>query len=250
MVGSRNIRTALVSSLTPLQTSCNIDILKGRTGRIGNIGLATSFYNERDADLAEALVKTMCETHQVIPDFLESFIPEGFTPDGHGDVATLKFEADSDFGDDAEESGEASGGGWGSTEPVAAVASGGWGADAPAHPPPATSGGWSAPAAAPTEQPASTGWGAPAAPVEREKFVVPVTPPQPPSSWGAQPEVQQPAPATSWGPPIPAPTPAVTSGGWGAQSKVQQPAPATSRGAPVPAAAPQPKLAPAWGSGW
>jgi ATP-dependent RNA helicase DDX3X len=70
----------------------------GRTGRIGNLGLATSFYNERDEDLGPSLTKTLLETKQVVPDFLEQFLPEGFTPDGSGDVALLKFDADSDDG--------------------------------------------------------------------------------------------------------------------------------------------------------
>jgi ATP-dependent RNA helicase DDX3X len=43
----------------------------------------------------------MLETHQVIPDFLQSFLPEGFTADVAGNVtgnfADLKFEdADED----------------------------------------------------------------------------------------------------------------------------------------------------------
>ena len=33
----------------------------GRTGRIGNQGLATSFYNDRDEDLAQALVNILVE---------------------------------------------------------------------------------------------------------------------------------------------------------------------------------------------
>ena len=51
--------------------------LPDRTGRIGNMGLATSFYNSRDSGLAEMLVKIMLETHQVIPDFLHEFVPKG-----------------------------------------------------------------------------------------------------------------------------------------------------------------------------
>ncbi|EHK97387.1 putative ATP-dependent RNA helicase ded1 [Glarea lozoyensis 74030] len=89
----------------------------GRTGRIGNHGLATSFYNERDSDLGEMLVKTLLETNQEIPDFLTDLIPEGFVP-GQGDVSTLKFEMDSD--DEAEAGGDTSadaagGGAWGAT---------------------------------------------------------------------------------------------------------------------------------------
>ncbi|OBT86812.1 hypothetical protein VE02_03918 [Pseudogymnoascus sp. 03VT05] len=69
----------------------------GRTARIGNRGLATSFYCDRNEDLALDLVKTLSETNQPIPDFLQAFVPEG-------GAAELEFEVDSDFGgDDAEE---------------------------------------------------------------------------------------------------------------------------------------------------
>ncbi len=71
------------------------------------MGLATSFYNDRDSDLGETLVKTLLETHQVIPDFLQQYIPEGFTADGEGNTDLLKFDADSDNGE-GEESGDAS----------------------------------------------------------------------------------------------------------------------------------------------
>ncbi|KAK0112192.1 hypothetical protein ONS96_014925 [Cadophora gregata f. sp. sojae] len=92
----------------------------GRTGRIGNLGLATSFYDpRRDADIAEPLVKLMLETRQVIPDFLREFLPEGFTTDDDGNVtgdfAGLKFE-------DADEEDNAEGGcdGWGTDAQAAA----------------------------------------------------------------------------------------------------------------------------------
>ncbi|KAH8802797.1 P-loop containing nucleoside triphosphate hydrolase protein [Xylogone sp. PMI_703] len=68
----------------------------GRTGRIGNVGVASSFYNDKDADIAEVLVKTLLETKQAIPDFLEQYIPEGFTPDGQGKLEELNFEDESD----------------------------------------------------------------------------------------------------------------------------------------------------------
>ncbi|PQE03534.1 hypothetical protein CJF31_00012079 [Rutstroemia sp. NJR-2017a BVV2] len=69
----------------------------GRTGRIGNMGLATSFYNDRDSDLAETLVKVLLENGQQIPDFLQEHIPEGFTIDDqtgnvNGDVQALTFD--------------------------------------------------------------------------------------------------------------------------------------------------------------
>ena len=69
--------------------------MPGRTGRIGNMGLATSFYNDRDEDLARALVNTLLETSQAVPDFLESHVPEGFSTD-QPNLALLKFDADSD----------------------------------------------------------------------------------------------------------------------------------------------------------
>lgn len=92
----------------------------GRTGRSGRVGWATAFYTDRDEDIAPALVKAMLETRQAIPDFLECHIPEGFTADGHGDIAKLQFDDDSDNGED-----EAAGFG-GSVVEVAATPSGAW----------------------------------------------------------------------------------------------------------------------------
>jgi len=67
----------------------------GRTARIGNVGMATSFYNDRNEDIAEALTKLLLETKQEIPDFLE-----GYKPD---DVENLTFDDDSD--NEGEEAG-------------------------------------------------------------------------------------------------------------------------------------------------
>src|SRR5947207_4059402 len=47
----------------------------GRTARIGNAGLATSFFNDRNEDIADDLVKVLVETKQQVPDFLENRIP-------------------------------------------------------------------------------------------------------------------------------------------------------------------------------
>ena len=49
----------------------------GRTARIGNVGLSTSFYNDKDEGLAEDLVKLLVECDQEIPDFLEGYRPAG-----------------------------------------------------------------------------------------------------------------------------------------------------------------------------
>ena len=105
------------------------------------MGLATSFYNERDSDIAETLVKTLLETHQVIPDFLEQYIPEGFTAEGTGDVEKLKFEADSDYGDGDGENGE---NGENEEAPAEGADASGWGAPAA---PEANGSGWTASAA-------------------------------------------------------------------------------------------------------
>lgn len=45
----------------------------GRTGRIGNQGLATAFFNkEKDAPLARSLIKVLSDACQDVPDFLEA----------------------------------------------------------------------------------------------------------------------------------------------------------------------------------
>ncbi|CAK7217324.1 hypothetical protein SBRCBS47491_003125 [Sporothrix bragantina] len=77
----------------------------GRTGRIGHRGLATSFYTDRDEPMASVLTRTLLETKQEIPDFLEMYIPEGEAREN------LKFEADSDYEEFAD--GGDDNGGWG-----------------------------------------------------------------------------------------------------------------------------------------
>ncbi|KAK4187317.1 DEAD/DEAH box RNA helicase [Podospora australis] len=84
----------------------------GRTGRIGHRGLATSFYTDRDEGLASVLTRTLLETNQEIPEFLQSYIPEGMTKEN------LKFEADSDFDENdiagaGDAGGDTGGGAWG-----------------------------------------------------------------------------------------------------------------------------------------
>lgn len=48
----------------------------GRTARIGNEGKATSFYNDRNDDLAEDLCKILIDSKQEVPDFLQQYMPE------------------------------------------------------------------------------------------------------------------------------------------------------------------------------
>ena len=73
----------------------------GRTARIGNVGMATSFYNDKNEDVADALTKLLVETNQNVPNFLEGYKPE--------DETALNFD------DDTDEEGEGEGGGdtWG-----------------------------------------------------------------------------------------------------------------------------------------
>ncbi|KAL8962385.1 MAG: hypothetical protein Q9193_001199 [Seirophora villosa] len=73
----------------------------GRTARIGNVGLSTSFYNEKNEGIAEDLVKLLMETNQEIPDFLEAFKPS---------EGELDFQDDSGAEEDENAAGGAAGG--------------------------------------------------------------------------------------------------------------------------------------------
>lgn len=92
----------------------------GRTGRIGNEGLATSFFNDRNDDLAEDLTKVLIECGCDVPDFLQSHIPE----EGQ----------ELDFDDNSADEAEADNGGEGGFESAEGVDAGegataaGWGA--------------------------------------------------------------------------------------------------------------------------
>lgn len=50
--------------------------IPGRTARIGNEGLATSFYNDKDEGMGPFLTKILMETNQEVPEFLQHFKPE------------------------------------------------------------------------------------------------------------------------------------------------------------------------------
>ncbi|KAK4248872.1 P-loop containing nucleoside triphosphate hydrolase protein [Corynascus novoguineensis] len=92
----------------------------GRTGRIGHRGLASSFYSDRDEPIASVLTRTLMETNQEIPDFLQRYVPEGMTADN------LKFETDSDFEEGA--TGGDNEGDGANTDNCAGNDCGGWGA--------------------------------------------------------------------------------------------------------------------------
>lgn len=44
----------------------------GRTGRVGNLGLATSFFNDKNRNICCDLLELLSETRQEIPSWLES----------------------------------------------------------------------------------------------------------------------------------------------------------------------------------
>ena len=48
----------------------------GRTGRVGNLGLATSFCNERNRNVCKDLLTLLAETKQEVPSWLESMAYE------------------------------------------------------------------------------------------------------------------------------------------------------------------------------
>ena len=55
----------------------------GRTGRVGNKGMAISFYNEKNKVIAEDLVKEMIKAKQEIPDFLQKFNYDNLSEDNN-----------------------------------------------------------------------------------------------------------------------------------------------------------------------
>ncbi|PYI14868.1 putative DEAD/DEAH box RNA helicase [Aspergillus violaceofuscus CBS 115571] len=72
----------------------------GRTARIGNEGLASSFYNEDDVELAPDLVSILLESGQKVPDFLESYKPIDNKIDFQDDTDD-EDNGDGNAGDDA-----------------------------------------------------------------------------------------------------------------------------------------------------
>ena len=70
----------------------------GRTARIGNTGVATSFYNDKNEDIAEQLTKVLLETQQIVPEFLEPYKP--------ADGEDLTFDDDTDEEDEEGNDGD------------------------------------------------------------------------------------------------------------------------------------------------
>lgn len=102
----------------------------GRTGRIGHQGKATSFYNDRNEDMGEALVNLLIETDQPIPDFLAHLKPEdgkATFDDDTGDEEEDNYTADAGGGFGGGDEAPAGGNAWGSAAPAAAVTDSAWG---------------------------------------------------------------------------------------------------------------------------
>lgn len=74
----------------------------GRTARIGNPGITTAFFTERDEGIGEDLVKILLETEQEVPEFLERFKPEDPTVLDFHDDSDVEAEAEADEEDTAE----------------------------------------------------------------------------------------------------------------------------------------------------
>ena len=97
----------------------------GRTARIGNEGLATSFYNEKDEALGPFLTKILMETNQEIPDFLAGFKLEG-------DLNFDDEEEEQELDDTAIAAADVGGNAWGTVGDTGAAtvpAVDAWGAD-------------------------------------------------------------------------------------------------------------------------
>ena len=90
----------------------------GRTARIGNVGVSTAFYNDRNEDVAEPLAKILKENNQIVPDFLQPYLPSEGEP--------LVFNDDSEKEDEPAEAGDAGDGAWGGESTGEADASAGW----------------------------------------------------------------------------------------------------------------------------
>lgn len=98
----------------------------GRTGRVGNLGKATSFYDSgEDQPLAKALLKILQEAHQEVPDWL---VAEGSGMGGYtqsynrGKFAARDIRGMKDSGgNDWEDSSAIDGGGFGSVGGISAA---------------------------------------------------------------------------------------------------------------------------------
>lgn len=84
------------------------DPVPGRTARIGNQGLATSFYSTDDEPMAPFLAKILVESGNQVPDFLQEYKPEDGVPldfDDNSDVEAEPVQSNGAAEDDSAEEG-------------------------------------------------------------------------------------------------------------------------------------------------
>ncbi|KAK6204709.1 ATP-dependent RNA helicase DED1 [Scheffersomyces amazonensis] len=97
----------------------------GRTGRAGNVGIATAFFNRNNKNIVKGLVELLSEANQEVPDFLTKIAREGsfgkMAPGRGGRGGSSRGGATRDYRRQGSSSG--SGSGWGSSSSSA----GGWG---------------------------------------------------------------------------------------------------------------------------
>lgn len=100
--------------------------------------MATSLFTDRDDAIASVLTRTMLETNQEIPEFLQSYVPENYITG-----IKVKFETESDFDpNDVAGAGDAEGGGaWAGDDNANGDSGGGWGGGSGANDEAANSGG-------------------------------------------------------------------------------------------------------------
>lgn len=108
MAESPSTSTASVSHLSFAPHNANPT---GRTARIGNEGIATSFFSDRDSDIAPDLVKILVECKQKVPDFLEPYRPGG-------DRLEFDDDTDDESGEKKDDNGERAWGGGLPMEPT------------------------------------------------------------------------------------------------------------------------------------
>lgn len=83
----------------------------GRTGRLGNSGQASSFYNDADEPLAPFLAKILIENGQEVPDFLESYKPADGEPLDFEDASEDEEDASGEIGNNKVDGGDTWGAG-------------------------------------------------------------------------------------------------------------------------------------------